>query len=385
MGKGNAMEPRLERGLSCASGFCARPLAAILLLVAAQGCSLDSETRRPVAQPKATAEASAAKASVAARTPIRLDPPSVDFGLIQRGTTAETTVRLTNTTDEPIGIIEAKTSCGCMVADVPKDPFGPGKSVDVTIRRSVKGRVGSKSTRTVRFILDGEFEPVSLSVIAQVADFVTIDPRELDRSVTEDQKFVLRATDDRPFRVLGVQPPVIAGELDGRAEVEHEIRVSADRVAGLRSLRTIVFKLDHPRVESLEVRIRRARAIRTANAQPAPSSPGSPRQEPAASTTGPPLQVFPRRMSFGHVSAGESVVREVLVRGITCLEGVTPTVSCDSQLADAELTDWSETQKGLLLKVRLLPRPDRVGRLRAKLFVGYGDRQGSVDLYARIN
>ncbi len=380
------MEPRLDGGLSRTSGLCARPLAAILLFVVAQGCSLESEPRRPVARLKATAEASAGKAYVAARTPIRLDPPSVDFGLIQRGTTAETTVRLTNTTDEPIGIIEAKTSCGCMVADVPKEPFGPGKSVQVTIRRSVKGRVGSKSTRTVRFILDGEFEPVSLSVIAQVAEFVTINPSELDRSMTEDQKFVLRATDDRPFRVLGVQPPVIAGELDGRAEVEHEINVSADRMAGLRSLRTVVFKLDHPHVDSLTVPVRNAPAKRTATDQRTPSL--LRRQSQAtyvATPSRPSLQLLPRRLSFGRVATDEHPTRKVLIKDVSSVEGVQLSVSCDSPLVTVELVGTELTRSGILLELRLLPRSSKSGRLRAKLDVLHGRARGSVELYARID
>lgn len=57
----------------------------------------------------------------------------IDFGKIQQGVPKTATFEFTNSGDVPLVITNAKGSCGCTVADFPKDtPIMPGQSAKIT-------------------------------------------------------------------------------------------------------------------------------------------------------------------------------------------------------------------------------------------------------------
>jgi hypothetical protein len=51
-----------------------------------------------------------------------------DFGTLQKGDNCIFYFKFTNTGNEPLIILNAKTSCGCDIAYWPKVPIMPGKS-----------------------------------------------------------------------------------------------------------------------------------------------------------------------------------------------------------------------------------------------------------------
>ena len=51
-----------------------------------------------------------------------------DFGKIEMGSKAEAKFIVTNTSMVPLIISQVQPSCGCTVADYPKNPIQPGKS-----------------------------------------------------------------------------------------------------------------------------------------------------------------------------------------------------------------------------------------------------------------
>jgi hypothetical protein len=55
-----------------------------------------------------------------------LDSTSKDFGKIQEGQQLEVTFRFKNTGDKPLIIQKVQPSCGCTIADQPKEPIAPG-------------------------------------------------------------------------------------------------------------------------------------------------------------------------------------------------------------------------------------------------------------------
>lgn len=340
-------------------------------------------TTRPAVDTETEPVTAAANAS-----PIRLDPPALDFGPIQKGSTAEATVRLINTSGRPLRILQAKTSCGCTVAEVSKDPFDPGESIEVTVRFKPGGKVGARSTKTVRFILEGDFEPIPLSVTGRVAQFVTIEPERLDSPIAEDRTIVLRSTDGQPFRVLGATPPILTvnSQAGQEQQLEQQLVVSAQQWADQNSPRRVEIKLDHPVVTSIFLTISRPR--RSSAAGTTARSAGGSRSTATQLRSAPgavPLQLVPRRLSFGRLDAKKGAVRTVLIRGARVIEGVEPRVSIDSELARVEVVGVEQTSGGLRVTVRLVPRPEQSGTLQGTLYVSYDGAQGGAELYGSID
>ncbi len=202
---------------SCRQGFFRTFLPCVCCgwLLMSAGCERQADatrasgavrsTTRPAVVDTVTEPVTAA----ANASPIRLEPPALDFGPIQKGSTAEATVRLINTSDRPVRILQAKTSCGCTVAEVPKELFDPGESIEVTVRFKPGGKVGATPKKTVRFLLEGDFAPVPLSVTGKIVQFVTIDPSRLKRPITRNLTNSIRSGDGWVARVLATIHPIV--------------------------------------------------------------------------------------------------------------------------------------------------------------------------------
>ena len=90
--------------------------------------SCKNESAKPVKTPKQAAADSANYTSV-----VYLDSAQ-NVGVLTMGEQIEISFDLKNSGEKPLYIISAEPSCGCTVADFPKDPLAPdslGKIVDV--------------------------------------------------------------------------------------------------------------------------------------------------------------------------------------------------------------------------------------------------------------
>lgn len=66
-----------------------------------------------------------------------------DFGLIDEdGGKVSCTMRLVNTTDSALSIIEVRSSCGCTAVHYPKQPIEPGDTASLTLVFNPRGRPG---------------------------------------------------------------------------------------------------------------------------------------------------------------------------------------------------------------------------------------------------
>ena len=66
-----------------------------------------------------------------------------DFGLIDEdGGKVGCTMRLVNTTDSALSIIEVRSSCGCTAVHYPKQPIEPGDTASLTLVFNPRGRPG---------------------------------------------------------------------------------------------------------------------------------------------------------------------------------------------------------------------------------------------------
>ncbi len=188
--------------------------------------------------------------------PVVLNPKEVDFGEVQRGQTAEATVELTNVTNELIHITRAKASCGCTVVDLPQDDLKPGETISVRVQLKPTQPVGAKLGKSVYFTFDGGVEPVALSVFAEVVEFVTVTPGRVDLGVVPIGTVTLRARDEQPFKIIGVEPAVFLGGASLEANTQHSVIISRQLWRQHGSPREIVLLLDHPQVDRVTVEVR---------------------------------------------------------------------------------------------------------------------------------
>lgn len=65
-----------------------------------------------------------------------------DFGTIKKGEIVTYDFEFTNNGKEPLIISNATGSCGCTVADYPREPIAPGKPTNITVKFSSIGKHG---------------------------------------------------------------------------------------------------------------------------------------------------------------------------------------------------------------------------------------------------
>jgi len=65
-----------------------------------------------------------------------------NFGKIEEGQKLAVSFRFKNSGDKPLVISSVLPSCGCTVADFPRQPIAPGKEGEITGEFDSKGRVG---------------------------------------------------------------------------------------------------------------------------------------------------------------------------------------------------------------------------------------------------
>ena len=107
-------------------------LLAIIMLVSCQGND----------NKEATSNVNAPRDSTQLTTVQWLDS-SKDFGKIQEGQRLEVAFRFRNTGDKPLVIERVQPSCGCTVAEQPKEPIAPGQEGQIKASFNSEGRVGT--------------------------------------------------------------------------------------------------------------------------------------------------------------------------------------------------------------------------------------------------
>ena len=76
---------------------------------------------------------------------IEFDKDVHDFGQIIQGEMISYSFHFTNTGSAPLLITDVKASCGCTIADFPREAVSPGKKAYVTVTFDSKGRRGFQS------------------------------------------------------------------------------------------------------------------------------------------------------------------------------------------------------------------------------------------------
>lgn len=77
-----------------------------------------------------------------------LDSTSQDLGKIKEGSVVEISWKFKNTGDKPLIIADAHGTCGCTIADKPKEPVAPGQEGVIKARFNSQGQ-GPEAHKTV--------------------------------------------------------------------------------------------------------------------------------------------------------------------------------------------------------------------------------------------
>lgn len=93
---------------------------------------------------------------------------TIDLGEISKGSKEEVVFTFTNAGNVPLQITEVKASCGCTVADYPKQAIGIGE--EAAIKVSYVASSSGAFNKTVRIQSNAEEEWVKLTVKGIVVD-----------------------------------------------------------------------------------------------------------------------------------------------------------------------------------------------------------------------
>lgn len=97
-----------------------------------------------------------------------IDSTTQDLGKIKDGSIVEISWKFKNTGDKPLIISDARGTCGCTIADKPKEPVAPGQEGVIKARFNSQGQAASV-TKTVT--VDANTKPEShhsLTFTAQI-------------------------------------------------------------------------------------------------------------------------------------------------------------------------------------------------------------------------
>ena len=159
-------------------------------------------------------------------TPVLIAPQSIDLGRVEPGTKSPVTAWLVNTSFEPVRVLSARPSCGCVVMDFEPLELGPLQVAEVRFTINAPAVLGQKKTRFIRFTIE-DSSPVRLDVSIESSrprfDFMRFDPsRVRDRQVIATPQEINELN-----RLLG-EPEIsfdVTFELDDQDRVEKIVLV----------------------------------------------------------------------------------------------------------------------------------------------------------------
>jgi len=77
-----------------------------------------------------------------------VDSTTQDLGKIKEGSVVEISWRFKNTGNKPLIVSDARGTCGCTIADKPKEPVAPGQEGTIKARFNSQGQ-GPEAHKTV--------------------------------------------------------------------------------------------------------------------------------------------------------------------------------------------------------------------------------------------
>jgi len=176
---------------------------------------------------------------------IQAAPPIIELGEFSTSETKAGDVTLKNNGDAAVTIISAKASCGCTTADFKKNTIlQPGEQTTVTVRMR-GGPTARVLNKTLTFTIEG-YPQLKVPVKGKSIAYVKMTPIRIGLNDNPDGKIVFESIDEKPFKVLNVQP-AITGELSKEAKTKHEIVLDWNKFLETAKNSRITFYFDHPK------------------------------------------------------------------------------------------------------------------------------------------
>jgi hypothetical protein len=315
----------------------------------------------PSTKPPAQSPANTANATQGSPTaqvpPIVVMPEPVNFGVVQPGSTLETEVTLTNTSDRPLTIVNAKPSCTCTTVDLAGKVVPARGSITVPVSMKTNRSIGIRQA-VVQMQVAGYGRFAKINLVAEnswgVRSIPSYLPLRESRQKPEQLTgtVVLEAVDKKPFSVIAIMglPPEFIGFDPGKDAPRNQYRVrydfsnvSCDSIPPYWIVRT-----DHPKAELFDVRVR---------------------HDPCTKVV-PRLPMSDFRSSAGVISSGTMVPIEIVFKK---LRRPITTVTSSNPLVTAFLSEEKPDGKDILITAMISVDPETPkGLFQTTLIFGDG-------------
>ena len=127
-------------------------------------CSCNTENSSGIISGKDVNVSQSGNGSSSASLPeIKFTEEVHDFGKITQGERVKTNFTFTNTGRSNLIISNVSTTCGCTVADYPKDPIAPGKGGKIEVEFNSEGKSGNVE-RKITVVSNCEPNATSLTI-----------------------------------------------------------------------------------------------------------------------------------------------------------------------------------------------------------------------------
>ncbi|HJO15728.1 MAG TPA: ankyrin repeat domain-containing protein, partial [Phycisphaerales bacterium] len=177
---------------------------------------------------------------------ITASPEVIELGEFSTSETKAGAVVLKNNGEQDVTIRSAKASCGCTTADFKRNTvLKPGEETEVTVRMR-GGPTARVLNKTVTFTIDG-YPQLKVPVKGKSIAFVKSTPERIGVVENPDGKIVFESIDEKPFKILNVQPNVLKGELPKEAATKHTISLDWDKFRQTAVNTRLTFYFDHPK------------------------------------------------------------------------------------------------------------------------------------------
>jgi len=182
------------------------------------------------------------------------EPAILDIGDIPTNDTKVVKLKLVNTGDKAMTVLSTRCSCGCTSLKLtPNTVIEAKQSIELDVQMSGGAKAGPLAGKSCTFVVEGQPEIV-VPLKANAVSFVASEPEVIDPQIQADGKFILKARDGQPFKVISMQPAIIT-EFPAEAAAEQTITLDWAKFREIGVQRKATFYLDHPKCQMAMVDI----------------------------------------------------------------------------------------------------------------------------------
>ncbi|MEM8835554.1 MAG: DUF1573 domain-containing protein [Planctomycetota bacterium] len=165
--------------------------------------------------------------------PIEFDPPRLNMGVVLPESVTDHVVRVRNTGDEPLRLVEVHKSCSCFKnVQLSSTLINPGEDIDATITYEATP-LPNMANVALRFEVADYVSMKTFQVMAQIHQPVVTVPSALSFRVDRKKSGNIRISspDGEPFRLLAVDglPPNLVND-DGTVKNRYVISYDYEEI-----------------------------------------------------------------------------------------------------------------------------------------------------------